>query len=102
MQYESLVKNFKENRINRSITQKELAERSGLSLRNISRFENGGDISVKNFIKLMEALSLSDNLNYLIPSQTDRPSYYVVERIGRKRASTKKKDTSDFVWGDEK
>lgn len=96
--------NFKSYRINYPLTQKELADKSGVCERSITRFENGGDINLSNFIKLLQALDLSDNLMCLIPDQSRRPSSYLEEKNTRQRASKIRRKTSDntFKWGDEK
>lgn len=88
-------------RIYYPMTQKELAEKSGVSERSISRFENGEDINLSNFIKLLNALELDENLKILIPDQRDRPSYYLEKPHERSRVGKKKKTVSDFKWGDE-
>lgn len=92
---------FKEYRVASSVTQKELSDKSGVSVRSISRFENGEDISLEAFIKLMETMGLGEKLKLLIPDQRKRPSYYLQNEKRRKRA-TKKKQEKHFVWGDEK
>ena len=71
---EYLSKKFKDYRINYPMTQQELAEKSGVSIRSISRFESSGDITLSNFIKLLDALKLADKLELLIPDQSRRPS----------------------------
>lgn len=91
-------------RIDIGMTQQELAARSGVSQRSIHNLENGKDIQLGNYIKLMIALGLADNLNMLIPDVTTRPSAYLRQEQPRKRA--RKKDdagsASTFVWGDER
>ena len=48
------------------ISQKEMAERSGVSLGSLKRFENTGKISLESFLKLMHLLGrLSDFDNIL-------------------------------------
>ncbi len=98
----SMGEALKEYRISRELTQKDLAERSGVSLRSISRFEQGEDIRFELLIKLLRALGLQDNLALLIPDVTRRPSYYLTQ--SRKRV--RKKNGADnsakaFKWGDE-
>lgn len=101
--YEELRRRFKQYRINASITQKDLADRSGVSARSISRFENGEDIGLGNFIRLLDELELSKNLDMLIPDLSRRPSYYLEGEKQRMRASTRKtKINTNFKWGDEK
>lgn len=99
-----LSRRMKSYRIAYPMTQKELAEKSGVSLRSIQYFEKGSEISLRYFIKLLIALDLGENLNVLIPDMDDRPSAYIAQAQGkvRKRASSvKKKNSGEFKWGDE-
>ena len=89
-------------RIYYPMTQKELAEKSGVSERSISRFENGEDISLSKFEKLLIALGLGDNMSILIPDQRERPSYHLEKPHERSRSSKKRNNKSTFKWGDEK
>lgn len=90
-------------RIDIGMTQQDLALRSGVSVRSIHNLENGQDIQLGNYIKLMVALGLSDNLNMLIPDVTIRPSAYLQKEQPRRRARKRNdtESTSTFVWGDE-
>ena len=92
------IKNY---RISRQLTQRELADRSGVSLRCISRFEQGEDIQLGNLVKILRSLDLTDNLNMLVPDVTKSPSYYL-ESTTKKRVRRKKtEDKTVFKWGDE-
>ena len=108
-EYRELCERMKQYRIHYPLTQSELAERSGVSARSISRFENGEDIGLDNFMKLLRAMDLADRLVEMIPDQTRRPSFYLNKENHRSRArggqaSGKRDSRSDtpFVWGDEK
>ena len=94
---------IKQYRIAYPMTQKELAERSMVSLRSISRFENGEDITMSNLIKLLKALGLGGNLEVLVPDYTKRPSYYIQHEGKRMRVGKKKNavNTNTWKWGDE-
>ena len=97
----SLLKGY---RLDYPMTQKELADKSGVSLRTLNNFENGKGITLENFIKLLIALDLDRNLNVLIPDVYDRPSAHLNEgkRKQRYRAPKSKPDDNVFKWGDEK
>ena len=69
------VRNY---RIDYPLTQKQLADRSGVSLRSIQRFENGEDIQLGNLIKLLSALGLDSNVEMLVPDVTRRDRKSVV------------------------
>ena len=47
-------------RIESSITQQELADATGVSLRTIQNFENGKDIQMSSFLKILIALGLNE------------------------------------------
>ena len=102
-EYARLCERLKQYRIHYPLTQSDLAEKSGVSVRSISRFENGEDISLSNFLKLLRALDL-DRLIDMIPDQSKRPSYYLEKETKRRRASATrdKNGSAPFVWGDEK
>lgn len=73
-------------------------------MRSITRFENGEDITLSNFIKLVDALDLKENMKCLIPDQSKRPSSYLEAGHKRQGAVTKKtkdKTNKKFKWGDE-
>ncbi|MBP3198602.1 MAG: helix-turn-helix transcriptional regulator [Eubacterium sp.] len=98
-----LSERLKLYRINYPMTQKELSDRSGLSVRSISRFENGEDISLSALYKILRALELDNRLDMLVPDLSKRPSAYLESEKKRQRASKKKKSNKEsFVWGDEK
>lgn len=93
---------LKEYRISRKLTQKDLADRSGVSMRSISRFEQGGDIRFELLIKILRALELQDNLGLLIPDVTRAPSYYLNKAPQRVRKSIAGSVADKpFKWGDE-
>ena len=101
---EELIRKFKEYRIDYPLTQKELADKTGVSLRSIARFESGEDITLSTFIKLMGGLDLTENLVNTIPDQSRRPSAFLYKEKKRQRAVPKKqrgKNNKKFKWGDE-
>lgn len=99
----NLNERIKNYRIEYPLTQAELSEKSGLSLRSIQLFENGADIKLSNFIKILEALDLADNMEVLVPDVTQRPSYMVKQTYLKKRVrkTDKQVNKSTFKWGDE-
>jgi transcriptional regulator with XRE-family HTH domain len=91
-------------RLTRNITQAQLARESGVSINTIRRFENGLDISLDTFIRILIALKVQENFQILLPDPSIRP----IERVQfggteRKRARTRKRHDPDatWVWGDE-
>lgn len=55
----------KEIRKRRKISQQRLAEKSGVSLGSVKRFESTGEISLKSLIKIAIALEIDDELSEL-------------------------------------
>ena len=87
-------------RINRELTQSDLADVSGVSIRSISRFEQGEDIQLGNFIKILKALNLQNNLDQLVPDIKTYPSYQL-QKKPKQRVRKKTIKTGKFKWGDE-
>ena len=102
-EYHKLIgERIKAYRINLGKTQKDLEEESGVSMRSISRLEQGASVQLESLIKILFALRLESNIDFLVPDQTKRPSYYLQEKKPRKRARKKVEPDKMFVWGDEK
>ena len=66
---QALGKRFKEYRIAARMTQKEVAEQSGVSLLTIRRFEQGYsyDIKLGNLIALLKAIDFADGIADILP-----------------------------------
>lgn len=98
---------LKAYRIDYPLSQKELADKSGVALRSILRMESGEDVQFGNLIKVLIALDLDANLDMLVPDPTKRPSYYLNNKtIMSQRKRVRKKEHKDpnigISWGDEK
>ncbi len=93
---------IKQYRVNAGISQKDLEDASGVSVRSISRLEQGASIQLESFIKILYALNLENNIDLLIPDQTKRPSFYLKSNEKPRQRVRKKENTnSSFKWGDE-
>lgn len=89
-------------RINAEMTQIDLERKSGVSVRSISRLEQGASVQLESLIKILTALNLESNIDLLIPDQTKRPSFYLKDSDRpRRRARKKEKTVERFKWGDE-
>jgi len=82
---------FKDYRLRSNMTQKEVAEQSGVSIITITRFENGtsGSISLSTFLLLLKAIECIDGLDELLPELPDS-AYLInagkkVQRIRHKK-----------------
>ena len=69
---------FKDYRLRANLTQKEVAEISGLSVLTIHRFENGaaGNISLGTFLLLLKSVGSINDLHELMPEQPESPYLY--------------------------
>lgn len=102
-EYQKLIGDrIKQYRVNAGISQKELENESGVSVRSISRLEQGASVQLESLIKILSALNLERNIDLLIPDQTKRPSFYLMDNDKPKQRVRKKEETNGtFKWGDE-
>ncbi len=102
---EELSQRIREYRISADMTQQELADASGISLRTIQNYENHKDIKLDCFIKILMALGLDGNLFTLVPDINSSPVMLLEQSRQKKRQRVRKKKTieqNSFIWGDEK
>jgi len=60
-------------RINRNYSQKELAQKAGVSLKTLSNLEQGNGSSVETLIRTIKALNVTDFLDQLAPVPSVSP-----------------------------
>ena len=90
---------IKSERIAKSMTQGEMAEATGLSLRTISNLEGGKDVSFSTLIEVLRALGRVQGLDVLLPEQTIRPSQIAELGKARERASRRRnKGPEETGW----
>ncbi|MCR5653184.1 MAG: helix-turn-helix domain-containing protein [Ruminococcus sp.] len=93
---------IKRNRIDMQISQKDFAEKAGISTRTLSVAENGGDIRAENLIRILRVLGYIENLNLLLPELAFNPEDYRVLGKERQRVVRKSdKNEKQWKWGDE-
>ncbi|GBE29727.1 MAG TPA: XRE family transcriptional regulator [Bacteroidetes bacterium] len=99
----AICKRLEAIRLSRNITQEQLAQEAGVSVRTIGRLEKGEGVSLDTFIRVLKALRIQQNLEALLPDPTVRP----MERIERgdmvrKRArpTSKPPKRVQWTWGD--
>ena len=70
-----LGKRYSDYRKRMGFTQKEVAEKSGLSVFTISSFENGSStgVTLASFLKLLRAIDCLDDIEKLLPEQPESP-----------------------------
>ncbi len=82
-------------RLNRNLTQRELAREAGVSLSTVTRIEDGKSAQLTNLIRVLRALGLLDNLEALVPAPRVSPLQQLELRgKQRRRASSKKEETT--------
>lgn len=94
----------KRSRLDMQLTQKELAQRAGISARTLSTIENSGDVRLEILIRVFRAMGLVDNLNVLLPELEFNPEDYRTLGKSRQRVSKREKQedhSSGWKWGDE-
>ena len=75
---------FKDYRMRCNLTQKEVAEQSGIGLTTIHKFENGtaGKLSLSTFILLLRVVGQVNTLDDVLPELPESP--YLVRREEKK------------------
>ena len=82
---------FREYRMRAGMTQKEVAEQSGITVTTIHKFETGAasNISLGTFLLLLKAIEQIAAIDELLPKLPESPYLYVkekkVQRIRHKR-----------------
>lgn len=91
-------------RVRSALTQKELAERSGVPKAMITRIENGQPIRLDSLFELMRALGCLGNLQVLLPEEEPTAKEMLQGRAPRIRVRHSGKDSAPkgaWKWGDE-
>lgn len=86
---EQLGERLAAQRLNRNLTQRQLANNAAVALNTLRRLEDGDNVSLDTLIRVLEALGLGDRLEALAPPADVRPVDRVRIAAGseRKRAS---------------
>lgn len=88
-----LSKRIKEYRLAARLSQKEMAEKSGVGLATISHFERGvsQNMTINNFISLLRIVGMENRLNDLLPELPMPPlalkviNKYIPKHVRRKK-----------------
>ncbi len=99
-----LGKRIRAARIDTPLTQRELADRAGVSIKTLSNIETGHDSNVSSLMSVLRALGLLANADVLVPSVVTRPSEIMNGGHSRQRATTPSRRpvaTDAWKWGDE-
>jgi transcriptional regulator with XRE-family HTH domain len=104
---EEMGRRAQQQRVGQNLTQRQLADAAGVSARTIERFEAGSPVQLDKFVRIMRALSLSDNLDQLIPENEVRPLQLIGAKTGRRQRASSRRSAantpqSGWAWGDKK
>jgi putative transcriptional regulator len=91
-------------RLNRNLTQAEVAEEAGITRPTLVRIEKGMPTDFVSFLRLLRALQLTEGLEALVPTQSISPvERALMERDQRQRARKRRNVAIDrgWKWGDE-
>lgn len=80
-----LGRRFKEYRLSAMLTQKEAAERAGVSLITLRQFENGRsyNINMNNFLAMLRVVGCLEQVDELLPEMP--VSAYAMDRLMQRR-----------------
>lgn len=75
---------FKDYRMRSYMTQKDVAEQSGLTINTIHKFENGTipNMSISTFLLLLKAIGCINGIDELLPELPE--SAYLIKETGKK------------------
>ena len=84
-----LVENVRERRLQMELTQEGLAERSGVPLSTLRKFEQKGNISLESFLKLLSVIGgLEEVINVLKPN---KPNFKSIDEVLKSEEEITKK-----------
>ena len=84
---QGIANDFRKRRVEKNLTREQVAEKSGVAVSNIVRFEQKGLISLKNLIGLAMALGYTPELKNIFA----QPKYSTMEELMQIRKNTNKK-----------
>jgi transcriptional regulator with XRE-family HTH domain len=93
-------------RIEKNLTQAELAFQAGVGKRTLERLEAGRSIQLAGFLRILRVLDLIDGLERLVPEIGPSPMD-LLRRQGKQRRRASRRDSrppgiaEPFTWGDE-
>ena len=94
---------IKQYRISLNFTQADLAENCGISVSTVVRIESGVDSKISNYIKILNGLRLTQNIDILIPeAQPDFKALFEQKAPRQRAKSNSTAPKSNWVWGEDK
>tara|TARA_B100002003_G_C13957191_1_gene463810 strand:+ start:457 stop:795 length:339 start_codon:yes stop_codon:yes gene_type:complete len=85
-------------RLNKNVTQNVLAKEAGVSLPTLQRIEQGHSTNLTNFIRVLRALKLLDNMESLMPTAMKSPLHEALTGQKLRQRAHPKDDNEQQVW----
>ena len=91
-------------RISEALKQSDLAKHAGVSKKTVERLENGENTSLFNFLNVMRALGVLDNVEVLLPQKRIAPKELHERGKKRRRVTDRQKQQEiiPFQWNEDK
>lgn len=97
---EELARRLAQVRKQRGLSQEALAEQAGVGIATLRRIEDGRDARLGSWLRLLQALDLTERIDQLLPENFRSP---MAEAKAASRARSPRPPSGpDFVWGDER
>ena len=94
---------IKQYRISLNITQADRADKFGISASTVVRIETGTDSKFSNYIKILNGLGLTQNMDILIPEMQPDFKALFEQRAPRRRVKSRGANpNSHWIWGEDK
>lgn len=91
-------------RLERNVSQQQLATEAGLSKRTVERIEAGEETKLSNLVRVLRALGMLDRLDALVPEPLPSPIEQLKLRGRRRRrarrSATAQRPAAPWSWGD--
>lgn len=82
----ALAEDFRKRRVEKNLTREQVAEKSGVAVSNIVRFEQKGLVSLKNLISIAMAMGYTSEVKNIF----SEPKYSTMEELSKIRKNTGK------------
>lgn len=89
-------------RLERNVSQAELAAEAGISKTTLERIERGDPVQINNFVRVLRALGQLDELDNVVPEPLPRPTERLNSEGRRRKRARRHRDHHDpslWSWG---